>query len=249
METLMQHRGNNMTKTIKRALEPRAKRRWVFYMQEGDVETQKAQLEKVLTKRGGLHLKDFIEPATRNIHSMPMLQACIQCAMDKNAYILSSNMGKRLRNLKAIEMLVHAQRHKVRFYHFDNRDNKAYLINMKTLEQQSKAYRVALSETVKDKMARMKKNGYTTKKGEIKHSFGTPDPVAAGKRAGKSHQANYQHFVESLIPEIKQLQKAGITTLAGIAKELNQRGIQTRYNRSWHASSVRNLLIKMKGIK
>ena len=95
----------------------------------------------------------------------------------------------------------------------------------------------------------MKKDGYKTKKGELKHSFGTPDPVAAGKKAGKSHQKNYQHFAESLIPEIKKLQKDGITTLAGIAKELNQRGIQTRYNRSWHASSVRNLLIKMKGIK
>ena len=236
-------------RTIKRALEPRAKRRWLFYMQEGDVDTQKAQLNGVLKKRGGLHLEDFIEPFTRNINAMPILQACIHVAMDKNAYILSSNMGKRLRNLKAIELLVRAQRHQVRFYHFDNRDKKAYLINMKTLEQQSKAYRVALSETVKEKMARMKKNGYKTKKGEIRHSFGTPDPVAAGKKAGKSHQKNYQHFAESLIPEIKKLQKGGVTTLAGIARQLNQRGIQTRYNRSWHASSVRNLLIKMKGMK
>ena len=236
-------------KTIKRALEPRAKRRWLFYMQEGDVDTQRAQLNKVLKKRGGLHLEDFIEPFTHNINSMPILQACVHVAMNKSAYILASNMGKRLRNLKAIEVLVHAQRHQVRFYHFDNRDNRAYLMNMETLQQQSYAYRTALSETVKEKMAKMKKDGYKTKKGELKHSFGTPDPVAAGKKAGKSHDKNYQHFAESLIPEIKKLQKDGITTLAGIAKELNQRGIQTRYNRSWHASSVRNLLIKMKGIK
>jgi hypothetical protein len=43
-------------------------------------------------------------------------------------------------------------------------------------------------------------------------------------------------------PIVKQIQAAGITTLAGIADALNTRGIGAARGGLWHLTTVRNLV-------
>ena len=44
------------------------------------------------------------------------------------------------------------------------------------------------------------------------------------------------------LPVVRDIERAGVTTLQGIADALNARGIRTARGRRWHPSTVKNLL-------
>lgn len=54
--------------------------------------------------------------------------------------------------------------------------------------------------------------------------------------------ANADDFAQALAPVLGEARDQGITTLRGIATELNARGVLTRRGGRWHVSTVRNLL-------
>jgi hypothetical protein len=53
--------------------------------------------------------------------------------------------------------------------------------------------------------------------------------------AADNHAAN-------VLPIIREIRKAGATTLREIADALNARGVPTAWGGRWHASSVNNVL-------
>jgi hypothetical protein len=53
------------------------------------------------------------------------------------------------------------------------------------------------------------------------------------------------NHAEQLRPVLEDLRGEGISTLAGIAAALNERGMQTPWGGAWYASSVRNLLARV----
>lgn len=48
-----------------------------------------------------------------------------------------------------------------------------------------------------------------------------------------------------LMPVIEVLRDEGVTSLGGIAKELNERGMLTPRGGKWHKTSVSNLLARL----
>lgn len=67
--------------------------------------------------------------------------------------------------------------------------------------------------------------------------------VAALGAKAASQQATAR--ATDLLPIIAELRAAGVTSLAGLAAELNRRGIRTARGGQWHASSVRNVLARL----
>ncbi len=49
-------------------------------------------------------------------------------------------------------------------------------------------------------------------------------------------------FEANVVPIIRDIERAGLTTLQGIANALNARGIRTARGRRWYATTVRNVL-------
>lgn len=64
---------------------------------------------------------------------------------------------------------------------------------------------------------------------------------AAGREA-QSREADA--FAANVLPIVRQLQATGLTRLADIADALNTRGVRTARGGQWHASSVRNILLR-----
>ncbi len=54
-----------------------------------------------------------------------------------------------------------------------------------------------------------------------------------------------------VVPVIRDIEHAGVTTLQGIANALNARGIRTARGRQWYATTVRNVLDRavVEGVK
>lgn len=77
--------------------------------------------------------------------------------------------------------------------------------------------------------------------------LGNPRGAAAIGEVGIAHSrekraANANAFARSMAPIVQGLQAAGVTSLNGIAGELNARHIKTARGGQWHASTVHNLL-------
>lgn len=57
--------------------------------------------------------------------------------------------------------------------------------------------------------------------------------------------AKADQFANNVLPVVRDIQRAGVATLQGIADALNARGIPTARGGAWYASTVRNLLARV----
>ena len=73
-------------------------------------------------------------------------------------------------------------------------------------------------------------------------TLGSPKLSEARESAVASIKAGADQHATNILPIIKEVQKAGATTLRAIAAALNARGVSTARGGSWHAMSVKNVL-------
>ncbi len=80
-------------------------------------------------------------------------------------------------------------------------------------------------------------------------------PSRCGEQAQASlkgvlgNRARADQFAANVLPVIRDIERAGVTTLQGIAEALNARGIKTARSRRWYASTIRNLLIRAEQVE
>jgi DNA invertase Pin-like site-specific DNA recombinase len=73
-------------------------------------------------------------------------------------------------------------------------------------------------------------------------TLGGPDLSKARKRAVASIKALADQHADNVLPVIREVRRAGATSLRQIADALNARGVSTPRGGRWYASSVRNAL-------
>ena len=66
----------------------------------------------------------------------------------------------------------------------------------------------------------------------------------AGRLGNVAHRAAADAFAANTLPLVRQMQARGVTTLAGLAAELNSRAVPTPRGAKWHSTSVKNLLAR-----
>jgi hypothetical protein len=74
--------------------------------------------------------------------------------------------------------------------------------------------------------------------------LGNPNLDAIRGSGGEVGKAEAEHFAGTVLPIIKQVKKAGATTLEQIADALNDRGVATARGGSWYPSNVGNVLAR-----
>ena len=67
---------------------------------------------------------------------------------------------------------------------------------------------------------------------------------AAHKAAAVANEAAADQHAANVLPIIRQIKRAGATTLREIANALNERGVQTARVGQWHATTVSNVLAR-----
>jgi len=80
---------------------------------------------------------------------------------------------------------------------------------------------------------------------------GNPNGAAPLRRAGNGNAAaitvvheNSNRFAADIMPVIEAIRADGVTSLYGIARELNYRGIKTMRGGIWHPTTVKLLLAR-----
>ena len=75
--------------------------------------------------------------------------------------------------------------------------------------------------------------------------LGNPRVLEAAVKAREVVRADADRFAANILPIIDSIRAAGITSYAGIAEALNNRGIHTARGGRWHATSVRNIIVRL----
>jgi len=68
------------------------------------------------------------------------------------------------------------------------------------------------------------------------------EQVLASAKGVTSNRTSADRFAANVVPVIRDIERAGVTTLQGIADALNARGIRTARGRQWYATTVKNVL-------
>lgn len=107
----------------------------------------------------------------------------------------------------------------------------------------AQAERETISKRTKDALRAAKAAG---------RKLGNPNGADALRKAGKGNaaaiaqvKAGADSYAQDLAPVVADIKASGVTSLGGIAAELNARHIQTRRGGQWYASGVRNLLARI----
>jgi hypothetical protein len=66
----------------------------------------------------------------------------------------------------------------------------------------------------------------------------------ASEKGAAADRKAAEDFARNVMPIVEKLPDAGTTSLSGIARALNERGVRTPHGSQWHASSVKNLLTR-----
>lgn len=100
----------------------------------------------------------------------------------------------------------------------------------------------ALAEKERNLIAERTRAALAAKKAQGA-KLGNRTNLPAAQAAGASaNRAAADAFAANVLPVVRQIQAAGITSRAAIAEALNARGIRTARGGAWYASTVGNLL-------
>ena len=92
-----------------------------------------------------------------------------------------------------------------------------------------------ISQRTKDGLAAAKRRGIR---------LGNPNPAEAIRCALEANVKRANHYAENLLPVVREIQRAGVSTLRGIANCLNVRGFKTPRGSTFAPQSVKNLLAR-----
>jgi DNA invertase Pin-like site-specific DNA recombinase len=197
------------------------------------IEAQRRALQQ-FAKAEGLELtREFVEVETGKgsdaLDRRPQLKAALTAAKKLKCNVAVAKLDRLSRDVHFISGLM---AHRVPFVVAElGVDVDPFVLHL--FAALAEKERALISTRTRQALAAAKARGVTL--GSPKLSKARESAVASIKAGADQHAAN-------ILPIIKEVQKAGATTLRAIAAALNARGVSTARGGSWHAMSVKNVL-------
>jgi DNA invertase Pin-like site-specific DNA recombinase len=199
------------------------------------LEAQRAAIAEFLA--GGKLVAEYVEIETGKNDDRPELRKALHRAKVTGATLVIAKLDRLSRNLRFIAEL---QESKVKFVCADMPDANELTIHIFASLAQHE--RKVISKRTKDALQAAKARGTV---------LGNPNGARALQRAGKGNgaavaeiKARADRHAQDVLPIVDDIRATGITTLLGIAAELNDRGILTARSGRWYPTTVRNLVAR-----
>lgn len=200
-----------------------------------------AQREAVNNYLSGLTgtklIAEYVEVESGKADGRPKLAAALHMAKVTGAKLIIAKLDRLSRNVAFIATL---QDSRVSFVCADMPEATELTIHILAAVAQHE--RKMISTRTKAALQAAKRKG---------KELGNPNGARALRKAGKGNGAAVKRIksdaesrAAELAPIIGDIRASGVTSLQGIARELNARGMQTARGGQWHASTVRLLLAR-----
>ena len=202
------------------------------------LEAQRKTIEDFAASRSAEVLARFTEVESGKRADRPELAKALHLARVTGATLVIAKLDRLSRNAAFLLALRDSG---VRFVAVDMPEANDLTVGIMALVAQ--AEREAISRRTKEALAVAKTRGV---------KLGNPNGAAALRRAGKGGVAlqravvaNADGFASDLAEVIRDIRRAGYTSLRAIAAELTARGIMTRRGGVWGVSNVKALFERL----
>ncbi len=194
------------------------------------LEAQRATVADYLNGGDWTLLDEFVEVESGKRADRPELAKALNLARRKKATLVIAKLDRLARNVAFIANLMEAG---VDFVACDLPD--ANRLTLHIMAAMAEHEREAISKRTKEALQAAKARGR-----KLGWAIPGRDDQARASRAGvKVSKAVADQFAANVAPVIADIQRAGVTTLQGIADALNARGVKTARGRQWYAGTVR----------
>ena len=194
------------------------------------INSQREIVRRYVQSQGGVLEREFseVESGRKTDSERPQLAAALDYCKRNKAVMVIAKLDRLARNA---EFLLKLQNSGVEFTACDCPTADKFTCGILALLAQRE--RELISERTRLGLAAAKKKGV---------KLGTPNPQRAVQLMVTANRAAKAEFASKVLPVIKEIQSAGVSTLQGIADCLNRRGIGSRGCMKWYPSTVRNVL-------
>jgi DNA invertase Pin-like site-specific DNA recombinase len=196
------------------------------------LEAQIAAVRGFLDSRGWNISGEFTEVESGGKNDRAQLQAALKMCRLTNSVLVIAKLDRLSRDA---EFLLSLQRGGVRFVCADMPEANELTIHI--LAVMAEHERKLISQRTKSALAAAKARGVKIGNPRL-DEFRNSDTTNANTVRIEKAKA----FASDLKEIIEDIQKAGTTTLSGIAKELNARGFRTRRGGDWQAVQVQRVM-------
>lgn len=177
-------------------------------------------------------IEEFTEIESGKGDDRPQLEAAIKTAKKHRAKLVIAKLDRLGRRAGYIMNLLDFS--KVRFVFLDMPEADKGIIGLMAAVAEIEGR--AISKRTKAALA--VKKAQLAKEGK---RLGAPDPAKAAPLGGKAMKAKAARFAANVLPIIREIEAAGITSNLRIAKALNARGVRSPRGGEWGDTSVRNI--------
>ncbi len=197
------------------------------------IEAQKEALERFAAAEGFTLVRMFVEIETGKgadaLDRRPQLAAALSEARRQRCSVAVAKLDRLSRDVHFISGLM---AHRVPFVVADlGADVDPFILHL--FAALAEKERAMISTRTKAALTAAKARGVV---------LGGPKLAKARKSAVASIKALADQHAANVLPVVREIRRAGATSLRQIADALNARGITTPRGGKWHASSVRNVL-------
>lgn len=219
--------------------------RRVSTIEQGDsklgLEAQQHAVEQFAAKVGGSIIRDYVEIASGDDDSRPILAAALKQAKRAGAVLLVAKLDRISRAVAVVSTLM---REGVRFVAADRPDASTLELHILAVFAQEERAKI-ISRTV-DALAAARRRGVKLGSARPGHWDGREDRRALGSAKGLAkiaaeRRAERAEVFTAALPIAKKLEAAG-ASLRAIAAELNAQEISTSRGTKWHAAQVSRML-------
>jgi DNA invertase Pin-like site-specific DNA recombinase len=197
-----------------------------------------AQRDRITTFLNGGNwslIGEFTEIESGRVNERPALEQAVKLCKREKATLVVATLDRLTRDLAFGATLLNDT--KVRFVCADFPEASREMLQMRMVFAEWEARKIG--ERTKAALHELKKKGV---------KLGSPTPEIGSAAGIKRIQQNADAYAEKVGPVVRDIiRKTGAKTLRDIAEELSLRGVETpRGNTEWYASSVSNLLKRIK---
>jgi len=187
------------------------------------LEAQKAAVEAYLNGGNWKLIGEFVEVESGKLKNRPQLNEALALCKKQKATLVIAKLDRLARNLHFISGLMESR---IEFLAVDNPTANRLTVQILAAVAEEEAR--AISARTKAALASAKARGIR---------LGTHGAVL-----GKANSKSARQTALSLKPIVEAIKDGGITSVRGIAEELNARKVATPQGGKWHSTSVYRLL-------
>jgi DNA invertase Pin-like site-specific DNA recombinase len=200
------------------------------------ISAQRSAIQNHLEKVGGTLVGEFEETESGKIDNRPGLEKALTQARLKGAILITAKLDRLSRSVSFISKLMESN---IQFVAADFPEANSLMLHM--LASLSQYEREMISKRTKAALSELKKRGVKLGKPENLTDEGRQRGVATATVI-RIQKAN--DYAKDLLPVIDDIKESGITTLTGIAAQLNQMKITTPRGKQFHPNSVRQIIMR-----